>query len=436
MNIEKRSTCSRWITGLSLAALCLPAASRRASAQQTDTGRTRRDTGFAMAITAGEADAEPRRRQLLNRARFDLGFMTLHVGGGLLFDVAAYSPDSAIRQHFELEPIFKLRDARFLLGGRFAFKRAVTWQTGVMYDQPTKKWLFRQTGIMVAIPELWAHVFVGRAKEGFSLNKVMVGYDGWSMERLPFTDATIPLLADGVKWLGITPDRHWFWNVGWFTDWLSEGQTFSSYDNQFVVRAGWVPLVSDSTGTLLHVALNLRRGRPNEGALQLRSRPEAFPAPYFIDTGKFPAQSSRQAGFEVYYRPGRLLLGTEYSWQQVSSRETGNPSFSGGEVVIAWLTTGETRTYNTVGNYFRGVSPDSTVVQGGPGAWEFVLKFSYSDLTNQPLEGGIFRRLTPMVNWHLTDNVRLELTYGYGTLARFGVVGRTHFFQSRLQMQL
>jgi hypothetical protein len=31
-------------------------------------------------------------------------------------------------------------------------------------------------------PELLGHVFVGRTKEGFSLNKVMVGYAGWTME--------------------------------------------------------------------------------------------------------------------------------------------------------------------------------------------------------------------------------------------------------------
>ena len=42
-----------------------------------------------------------------------------------------------------------------------------------------------------------------------------------------FTDATIPILADGIKWLGYLPDKHIFWNLGAFTDWLSEGQSFS-----------------------------------------------------------------------------------------------------------------------------------------------------------------------------------------------------------------
>ena len=39
--------------------------------------------------------------------------------------------------------------------------------------------------------------------------------------------------------------------------------------------------------------------------------------------------------------------------------------------------------------------------------------------------------MTPMMNWHMSDNVRLEFVYGYGKLDRFGIEGRTHFFQAR-----
>lgn len=397
---------------------------------------TNHDSSFATGITAGEADGEKRRRQLLSRARFDLGVTTATIGGGLLIDAVAYDQDSASREQFDLTRLGKLRDARFLINGRIRTKRPITWQTGIMYDQVTKTWLFRQTGIMVAVPEIWSHFFVGRAKEGFSINKVMVGYDGWSMERLPFTDATIPLLADGVKWLGHVPAWNWFWNIGWFTDWLSEGQTFSSYDNQFIVRTGWVPMASDSSGTVLHIAANLRRGNVDNDTLRLRSRPEAFGAPYFIDSGPFPARSSRMAGVEAYYRPGPLLIGSEYYWQQVNSPSRGDPSFHGGEVVVTWLVTGETRSYNKVGNYFRAVSPDRTVIQGGPGAWEVVAKYTYSDLRDRGVDGGILWRVTPMLNWHLTDNVRLEMGYGVGRLDRFDTRGTTHFLQTRLQLQL
>jgi phosphate-selective porin OprO/OprP len=422
---------------LVVVALCLTIT---ATARGQHTDRARRDSiqdsVLATALTAGEADYEPLPRSLLARPEWDLGVTTLHAGAGLLFDVAAYSQDSASKEQFpNLNPEFKLRDARVLLGGRFRSKRPFTWQAGIMYDAVTHKWLVRQTGLMVAVPEIHSWFFLGRAKEGYSLNKVMVGYDGWSMERLPFTDATVPLLADGIKWLGYVPSTQLFWNLGAFMDAFSEGQSFSTYNYQFVVRAGWVPL-DDSTGTLLHVGMNFRIGDVNNDTLQLRSKPEAFPAPYFIDTGKFPASSALAFGPEIYYRPGRLLLGGEYYWQKVRSSETGNPWFYGGEAVLSWITTGEIRSYNLAGNYFREVSPDSTVVQGGPGAWAPLIKFSYSNLTNGPVQGGIFWRVTPMINWYLTDNMRLEFAYGYGVLTRFGLKGATQFFQSRIQLRL
>lgn len=396
------------------------------------------DSVWAKTLTAGEADYEPaRRRQLLKAPEWDLGWFTLRVGGGLLFDAAAYSQDSASKEQFpDLNSQFKLRDARILLGGRFKTKRSLTWQAGIMYDAVTDKWLVRQTGLMLAVPEIHSYFFLGRAKEGFSLNKVMVGYDGWSMERLPFTDATVPLLADGIKWLGYVPSSHLFWNLGAFMDAFSEGQSFSQYNYQFVARGGWDPLAGDSIRPLLHLGMNFRIGDVNNDTLQLRSKPEAFPAPYFIDTGKFPASSALAFGPELYYRPGRVLLGGEYYWQKVNSSQTGNPWFHGGEFVVSWVTTGEIRSYNLAGNYFREVSPDSTVVQGGPGAWAPMIKFSYSNLTNGPVQGGIFWRVTPMINWYLTDNLRLEFAYGYGVLTRFGTRGATQFFQSRIQMRL
>jgi hypothetical protein len=56
------------------------------------------------------------------------------------------------------------------------------------------------------------------------------------------------------------------------------------------------------------------------------------------------------------------------------------------------------------------------------------------DLDSGARQGGMFRQLTPMVNWHLSDHVTIEIAYG--SLDRFNIVGRTHFFQNRLQVQL
>ena len=417
----------------------LPA--QRPDATVRDSNAQRRDTvrngNTEPGLTAGESEGEPRRRSLLRRTDYNLGFTTLNWGFGFLVDYATYAQDSVSRQQMTVVPDYKLRDARLLVRGRFRrIKRPVTWQMGLMYDGPDAVWRFRQSGIMVAVPEILGSIFVGRAKEGVSLNKVMVGYDGWTMERFTFSDANIPILADGVKYIGHLPSRHLVWNVGWFTDVISKWEAFSSYDNQFTMRVAWLPFVADTAGTLLHVGVNARTGKVNQGSLRLKSRPEAWPAPFFLDTKAFPATSSRTGGLEVYYRPGRVIFGSEYYVLKVAAPNADDPVFHGGDVAITWLVTGETRSYNSEGGYFRAVSPTKTVYQGGPGAWEAVLRFSYSDFDDEAISGGRFWRLTPMLNWHLTDNVRLEMAYGRGILSRFGLKGATEFFQTRLQLQL
>jgi phosphate-selective porin OprO and OprP len=394
------------------------------------------DSTIERTIEAGEAEVAEPRRKLVNWNEYEGPFFTMHVGAAFLYDYAAYDQDEESKQQFALEPDGKVRDFRFLLKGRFKFDRKVTWTAGIMYDGPTESWLIRETGITVAVPEIRGHLVIGRTKEGFSLNKVMSGYSGWAIERATMSDATIPILGDGVKWLGFVPEWKILWNIGYFLDSINARQSFSTYDNQFVARVAWLPILSETDRTVLHIGINGRSGAVDENELQIRSRPEAFPAPYFVDTGKFPAHNTRMLGWEVYYRPGPWLFGTEYWVQDVDSPETGDPLFQGGDVAVAWLITGETRAYNSVGGYFKAVSPAKTLFEGGPGAWEAVLRLSYIDLDSGTLRGGKFWRLTPMVNWHVSDNIRLEFVYGYGTLDRFGVRGATQFFQSRIQLQI
>src|SRR5262249_32339274 len=204
----------------------------------------------------------------------------------------------------------------------------------------------------------------------------------------------------------------------------------------FAARAVWLPFQGTDKG-VLHLALEARYGEANDGQLQYRSKPESFEAQtYALDTGKFPAHHSNTLGVEAYYMPGPLAFGMEYFFNQVSSKETRDPLFHGGDILAAYLLTPGTRPYNSKGAFFGAVSPAKSVFDGGPGTWELVLRLSYTDLDSGTITGGKFWRITPMVNWHLSDNVRLELVYGYGELDRFGVTGGVQFFQTRLQLTL
>ena len=108
--------------------------------------------------------------------------------------------------------------------------------------------------------------------------------------------------------------------------------------------------------------------------------------------------------------------------------------FRGGEVFVSYIVSGETRPYVTPGNIFAFIDTKNSVFDGGPGTWESIVRLSVLDLNDGLITGGSFWRITPQVNWYLSNNFRLEFSYGYGVLDRFGLKGGTHFFQSRIQV--
>jgi phosphate-selective porin OprO/OprP len=175
--------------------------------------------------TAEAAEPLPR-RDLVHWNEYRGPYFTIRAGGALLYDFAAFAQDKESKEQIAMQPGEKLRDFRFIMGGKLpSFKRPVTWCAGVMYDGPSHSWVLRKTGIMIGVPEILSYFFIGRDKEGFSLNKVMVGYDGWTMERSTMSDATIPLLADGFRWLGYSKRHGFLWNLGYFNDVASKGQS-------------------------------------------------------------------------------------------------------------------------------------------------------------------------------------------------------------------
>lgn len=375
-----------------------------------------------------------------NWNEFNLGFTTLKLGAGFLYEYAGFEQDEPGQVQMdsagvELKNTFKVRDFRLLFSGAFHTRLPISWKVGAMYDGVTGKWLVRESGFTIAAPALAGHIFIGRTKEGFSLNKVMNGYAGWTMERQMGLDV-IPILADGIKFLGYLPKPRIFWNAGIFTDWFSEGQGFSTYDWQTAIRFGWRAVYDPSRQRVFHIGASYRYGHPYQSEMRLRSRPEANPAPYFIDTGQFPSDHSNHFGTEIYYTRGPLTMGSEILWHSFSSPSTDNPTFFGGDIAITYTLTGESRAYSSESSIYAFLPVEKPVFKGGWGTVEAVLRFSYLDLDDGASEGGKLWRITPMVNWYLSKYVRFEVGYGYSVLDRFNLKGVTQLFQSRIHFQI
>jgi phosphate-selective porin OprO and OprP len=370
--------------------------------------------------------------------QWDHEYISVRFGGGFLFDYNGYDQDNDNEAQMNLEPEIGIRDLRALVSGRLGSGDRVSYTLGYMYDAANNEFRFRQTGLRVLIPELNGHLFLGRTKEGFSTNKFMVGYYGWTNERSAANDAFLPILADGARWTGTAFGNRIVYNIGAFDDRLSDSEAFNKNDWQFAGRLVFVPLGTDTEDDgVLHLAVEGRYADSNDGFLQYKSKPESFLAQsQVVDTGMFEASRSSMLGLEAYYVRGPFSSGSEYFLNKVSSDREGDPFFHGGEAFIGYLFTGETHPYKPHSAVFEDVTPRKTLFdEGGWGAWELVLRASYVDLDSEAIAGGRFFRGSSVLNWYVTPAMRLEAIYGYGVLDRMDMVGGIHFFQTRVQLQ-
>jgi phosphate-selective porin OprO/OprP len=128
------------------------------------------------------------------------------------------------------------------------------------------------------------------------------------------------------------------------------------------------------------------------------------------------------------------MIGSEVMTHNFYSSTASNHRFVGGDAVLSYFFTKTARPYNTNGSIFGFVPVNKSIFKGGWGEWEGVLHVSRFNLNNNDIQGGQMTRITPMVNWYMSRNFRLEFIYGYGILDRYGLKGTVQFFESRFQI--
>jgi len=371
---------------------------------------------------------------------FDGPISTFRIGAGLIYDFTTYALNDVFKEQMDtanvvLDPRIKLRDFRVLGSGVLKTKRAISWKFAYMWDGDNEKWLLRETGVSIGVPELAGSFFIGRTKEGFSVPKVMNGHSPWTNERQMAIDP-IPILADGIKYLGYLKKSRVFWNLAYYNNFLSKKQSFATYQSQFVARVGWLPQYDVKNNKLIHVDLEFRYGKPKDGKMTLKSRPESNPTPQLINTGEFSTDHSFHYAAEVYYRNKQFMCGSEVVAHKFYSNTGEDHRFVGGDVFVSYFFTGAIRPYTTAGSIFGFVPVKRSVFKGGLGEIEGVIRASTFNLNDGSIKGGQMWRITPMINWYMSKIVRFELIYGYVILDRYNLKGHANLFESRIQFTL
>jgi phosphate-selective porin OprO/OprP len=190
---------------------------------------------------------------------------------------------------------------------------------------------------------------------------------------------------------------------------------------------------------LLHVGLSGSRIENAGGEARFRTRPEAHLAPRYVDTGTFDASYSFLGGAEAALVLGPFSAQAEYlrTWVNIPGVDD-MASFDGFYAFVSYFLTGEHRPYRRTNGTFDRVKPNRNFGLGensGPGAWELLLRYSYTDLNDEGITGGRLNDITGGVTWYLNPNWKIMFNYVFAQLDRGVADGdNAHIFQTRFHV--
>ena len=275
---------------------------------------------------------------------------------------------------------------------------------------------------------------VGKLKEPISMERLAaLPFLPWQ-ERSSAADAFLPVRNHGVVISGTAGDRFTFAG-GAFNNWIDSGESFSNTASQLVGRVTWAPAVSQDWSHLLHLGAGIRLSDAKQ-PVRASSEPEFDNAPPFVDTQRIAANDVMTYNLEVYWRNGPFLVGFEYLGSHVDSKESGELFFGGYHLSASWAITGEMRAYRRRSGIIDPLPVARPINQGGWGALEASARYSHSDLTDGPVDGGEMGILSLGMNWWLTRGVQASLNYRWISLDRFGSQGLSSGLNARLLLML
>jgi phosphate-selective porin OprO/OprP len=343
---------------------------------------------------------------------------------------------------------------------------------------------------------------IGRVRAGHM--KVPQGLEGnqWSSSRAmtfnenaAYTDAFYNIFAVGVQILnsglddGVNGDRMTWQLMGYRNDnpRTNDGEDFGDGDYAATGRISGLLIDEDQDRHFLHVGVSgtwrkAQRANADLGGPrveQFRARPElrdgiggfgdasGLPGDTnrMVDTGVRSASAATVIGTELWYNLGPFNVMAEWAFATMNSavvpvtvgRRTtnvvGDRNFHGGYVTVSYFLTGESQVYDHLygrrGTFYIArpftnawaKRKDDGGVSLGWGAWEVAARYSYLNLNDGPIQGGVLSCWTVGLNWYLNSNLKVQFEYirdnrwdkttpGGGT-----VPGFVEGFGTRMQIQ-
>ncbi len=357
------------------------------------------------------------------------GSFKLKIGGRIQNDWGYFTEDSRLERSLgeDLDDGTEFRRARLYLSG--AIHDNVEFKA--QYDFAGGDADFKDVYMGLKNVPVVGGIRVGHFKEPFSIEELTSSKYTTFMER-SLVNTFAPSRNTGIMLHNHVLNDRVTWAAGFFreTDGFGDGSGGRDYNG--TVRVTGLPYYEEDGRKLVHLGVGYTHKNFAGDTLRYRSRPEAHLASRFVDTGAFEAEFADIVSAEAAWVHGPFSLQGEFVESFVESRTMRDPSFWAASAQASYFLTGEHRPYKKSNGTFGNVKPKENFgYDGGQGAWEVAARYSYLDLSDARIRGGLLRDLTVGLNWYLNPNLRVMWNYIY---ADAGSRGESNIFLWRFQI--
>jgi len=171
--------------------------------------------------------------------------------------------------------------------------------------------------------------------------------------------------------------------------------------------------------------------------VSIKLQPEAHLAPKYLNLSADNVRNINDFNGEFLLIFNMLSFESEYTVSYIipSSSSTLNNSlykFFAYYGTLSWFITGEHKNYVKSKTTFSRLSPKKNLGQGGGfGAVELSLRYSYVNLDDTDLTGGIMSNITGGINWYLNPATKVAFNFVYVDVKS---LGKANIFQMRFQI--
>jgi len=270
------------------------------------------------------------------------------------------------------------------------------------------------------------NVRVGQYRQPFGLDGLTSVKELTFLERgLPF--AFLPFRQIGAMAHGTSECEGMTWAVSGFR---AQTDAFGANvgDDGYGLATRLTARHAGGSGETIHFGGACSVIAPTSDSVQYRNEPEFFVSdsisgatPFFVDTSLIAMETVHLFAGEVAATSGPWHGQGEIVYALVDRQTASSVVFSGASFQTGYILTGEHRPYDSKNAVLGRIVPHQNFgSDGGCGAWEIAARWSYLDLNDGGVNGGLLNDLTAGLNWYLNRNTKLQLNYVHAFLKTQG----------------